>query len=219
MYFIYYLAIQLIGVIFEFELLMGKKTRKEREKKRESFAATRSRQKQKNMLITIGILSGVAVIVGISAYNFATSQASVPGAPPGAGVLGDEHVHASMLVRIFGDKFDFATPAYQIKSSWIHFEAQDGTTIHRHSTGVTLGYLFDTLNLGLDEECFVFSDGRQFCTNEDYSLKFYINRELVSDIREYVFEDKDRVLISYGNEDSEKIEEQLAEVDLQSILA
>ena len=154
---------------------MGKKSRKERVEKRESFAATRTKQKRKNMLITMGILSGVAAIVGYSAYDFATSQANVPGAPPGSGVLGDEHVHASMLVRIFGDKFDFTTPAYQIKSSWIHFEGQDGTTIHRHSTGVDLGYLFDTLSIGLDEECFVFSDGRAFCTNEDYSLKVYIN--------------------------------------------
>ncbi len=217
MYFIYYLAIQLIGVIFEFELLMGKKTRKEREKKRESFAATRGRQKQKNRLITIGIFAGVAVIVGISAYNFVTSQASVPGAPPGGGLLGDAHDHASMLVRIFGDKFDFATPAYQIKSSWIHFEGQDGNTIHIHSTGIAAGFLFDSLNLGLDEECFVFADGRNFCTNEDYTLKFYINHELVTDIREYVFKDLDRILISYGNENSEQIGEQLAEADTQSI--
>ena len=34
-------------------------------------------------------------------------EANVPGAPPGAGALGDEHVHASVLVKIFGDKFDF----------------------------------------------------------------------------------------------------------------
>jgi len=197
---------------------MGKKSRKERVEKRESFAATRSRQKQKNMLITIGIFAGVAAIVGYSAYSFVTSQANVPGAPPGSGVLGDEHVHASMLVRIFGDKFDFTTPAYQIKSSWIHFEGQDGTTIHRHSTGVDLGYLFDTLSIGLDEECFVFADGRAFCTNEDYSLKVYINHEPVTDIRENVFRDGDRILISYGNETPEQIEEQLAEVDAQSIL-
>ncbi|MFB5597778.1 MAG: protein-disulfide isomerase, partial [Nitrosopumilaceae archaeon] len=120
---------------------MGKKKRQEREEKRESFAATRGRQKRKNMLIAIGVLAGIAAVVGISAYNFATMQGNTPGTPPGAGTLGDEHVHSSMLVKIFGDKFDFSLPAYQIKNSWIHFEAQDGSTIHRHSTGVTTGYL------------------------------------------------------------------------------
>ena len=118
---------------------MGKKTRKEREEKRESFASTRTKQKRKNMLMAAGVFAVIAVIVGYSAYNFATGGTNVPGAPPGAGVLGDEHEHVSVLVRVFGDKFDFSGPAFQIKNSWIHFEAQDGTTIHRHSSGVTMG--------------------------------------------------------------------------------
>jgi len=146
-------------------------------------------------------------------------QTNVPGAPPGAGALGDEHEHASILVRIFGDKFDFSGPAFQIKSSWIHFEAQDGTTIHRHSSGVTTGYLFETLGITIDDQCYVFPDGRQFCTNEDYTLKYYVNHEQVSDISEYVFEDGDRILITYGNETPDEIEEYLAELDAQPIVA
>ena len=74
-----------------------------------------------------GILALIAVIVGYSSYVFVTMDSNVPGAPPGAGKLGDEHVHSSLLVRIFGDKFDFAVPSYQIKSSWIHFEDSDGS--------------------------------------------------------------------------------------------
>ena len=144
-------------------------------------------------------------------------DANVPGAPPGAGKLGDAHEHASLLVRIFGDKFDFSVPSYQIKSSWIHFEESDGTTIHRHSTGVELGYLFDTLNIGIDSECYRFPDGRQFCTNEDNSLKYYINHQIVDNISNYVFEDGDRILISFGNETPEQIEEQLIELDSQII--
>ena len=41
--------------------------------------------------------------------------------------------------------FDFSAAAYQVESNWIHFEAQDGTTIHRHSSGVTMGDLFESL--------------------------------------------------------------------------
>ena len=198
---------------------MGKKSRKVREEKRESFAAKRTKTKRKNMLIAGGIFAAVAVIVGISVYNFMNMTATTPGAPPGAGTLGDEHVHASMLVRIFGDKFDFSLPAYQIKSSWIHFEAQDGSTIHRHSTGVTLGFLFETLNIGLTEDCYIFPDGRQFCTNEDFTLRYYVNHQQVPSINDYVFEDGDRLLIVYGNEDQAQIDQYLAEVDGQAILA
>ncbi len=198
---------------------MGKKTKKEREEKRDSFAAQRSKQKRKNILMAAGVFAVVAVIVGYSAYNFATMQSNAPGTPPGAGMLGDEHEHASMLVKIFGDKFDFSAPAYQVKNSWIHFEGRDGNTIHRHSSGVTLGYLFETLGIGLTDKCYNFPDGRQFCTNDDYSIKFFINHEQVPDIRDYVLSEGDRILISYGSENSTQIEQQLEELDAQAILS
>ena len=198
---------------------MGRKAREERQERREDVVAKRTQAKRKTTLMAAGILALIAVIVGYASFVFITQvdSDSVLGAPEGAGKLGDEHVHSSVLVRIFGDKFDFAVPSYQIKNSWIHFEDSDGTTIHRHSTGVTLGFLFDSLNIGIDNKCFVFPDGRQFCTNEDYSLKYYINHQPVSDIREYVFEDGDRILISFGSETPDEIEDQLFELDAQII--
>ena len=104
---------------------MGKKIRDERREKREDYASTRSRNKRKTNLIAAGILALIALIVGYASYEFVTMDVDIPGAPPGAGVLGSEHEHASLLVRIFGDKFDFSVPSYQIKSSWIHFEESD----------------------------------------------------------------------------------------------
>ncbi len=77
--------------------------------------------------------------------------------------------------------------------------------------------MFENLRIGIDSECYIFPDGRQFCTNEDYSLKYYINHQLVKDIWDYVIEDGDRILITYGNETPEQIEEQLMEIDSQII--
>ena len=196
---------------------MGRKNREERREKREDYAAKITKNKRKSNLMAAGILTLVALIIGYSGYVFVTMDADVPGAPPGAGRLGGEHEHASLLVRIFNDKFDFSVPSYQIKSSWIHFEESDGTTIHRHASGVALGYLFDTLNIGINNECYMFPDGRNFCTNEDYSLKYYINHQIVKDINDYVFEDGDRILITYGSETPEQIEVQLIELDSQII--
>ena len=196
---------------------MGRKIREERQEKREDYAAKISRNKRKSNLMAAGILTLIALIIGYSGYVFVTMDSQIPGAPPGAGKLGGEHEHASLLVRIFADKFDFSAPTYQIKSSWIHFEESDGTTIHRHASGVTLGYFFDTLNIGINDECYLFPDGRNFCTNEDYSLKYYINHKIVKDINDYVFEDGDRILITYGSETPEQIEEQLIELDSQII--
>ncbi len=199
---------------------MGKKSRKERVEERESFAAKRSREKRKSLLMAAGIFGIIAVIVGYSAFTFITMQSAIPGAPPGAGTQGDEHEHISLLVRLFGDKFEFSSPAYQIKSSWIHFEGSDGDTIHRHSSGVKMGYLFETLGLTLTDECFVFKSQegqRPFCTDDNFSLKFYINHQQVDSILDYVGQENDGILISYGNETPEEIEEQLQELDTQII--
>ncbi|MDC0169567.1 protein-disulfide isomerase [Candidatus Nitrosopelagicus sp.] len=196
---------------------MGKNRREKREEEREGFASKRSSQYRMRNLKALGILSMIGVIVAFACYEFVTSTNNVPGAPENAGKLGDEHIHASLLVSVFGDKFDFSTPNYQVKTPWIHFENQDGDTIHRHSTGVELEFLFNSMSVGVDENCFVFPDGRQFCNNEDYSLKFYINQQLVKDIRQYVIQEDDRILITYGNEDQLAIDKQLAELNAQAI--
>ena len=196
---------------------MGKNRRERREEEREGFAAKRTAQYRSRNLKAVGILSAIGVIVAFACVEFITSGNNVPGAPENAGRLGDEHIHASLLVKIFGDKFDFSTPNYQIQTSWIHFENSDGDTIHRHSSGVELEFMFNSMKIALDDKCFVFPDGRQFCTNEDYSLKFYVNGQKVDDIRYYVVQEDDRILISYGNESQEQIDKQLSELNAQTI--
>jgi hypothetical protein len=195
---------------------------KEIKERKESFADRQSRQKRKNMLIGLGVLAVVAVIVAYASFTFIEKSTSSPlGGPPGAGKLGDEHEHASMLVRIFGDKFDFSLPAYQVKSPWIHFEGGDGNTVHRHASGVSIGFLFDSLKIGFDDECFIFPDRtpeHTFCTNDDYSLKFYVNHEKVTSLENYVLNEDDRILISYGNENQTQIDTQLRELDNQAII-
>jgi len=184
---------------------MGRKERKEREEKRDNYATKRSSEKRRKMLITIAVLAVIVVIVGYAVWEFINMSQTVPGGPEGAGALGSDHSHVSLLVKVFGDTFDFSLPAYQIKTSWIHFEGGDGTTIHKHAKGVKMGYLFQSLKLQLDDKCFVFQDGRQFCTNEDYILNIYVNGEKVNDIRNYEPMDKDRILIAYGAETPEEI--------------
>jgi len=145
-------------------------------------------------------------------------EATPTSRPENAGALDSDHVHVAIIVNIFGDEFDFSAPSYQIKSSWIHFEGRDGSTIHKHATGVTYGYLFETLSLGLDKECFVFQDGRSFCTNEDYTLRFFINGEQHTDIRYHEGMEGDKVLILYGGQTSEEVEKVLNELEKQTII-
>ena len=196
---------------------MGKKSKEERAQKRESYSDKMSREKLRFKLIALGIVVGVAAVLGYTGYIFYQNtfegNQNIPGAPPGAGILGGEHEHAAMNVIIFKDEFDFSTPAYQVKSPYIHFEGNNGETVHRHAANVTMGYLFDTLQIGLTDDCYVFPDKREFCTNNDYNLKFFVNHEPIQSIRNHVLKQNDRILISYGNENSTEISEQLARVD------
>ena len=197
---------------------MGRKERRDREQKRENYAAKYSSEKRKHTLIAIAVFAVIAVIVGYSVFLFSTMTQTAPGGPENAGALGSAHTHTAIVVNIFGDEFDFSAPAYQIKSSWIHFEGRDGSTIHKHATGVTLQFLFDSLLLGVDDQCFVFQDGRSFCTGDEYDLKFFINGEQVSDIRDYEVREGDRILTLYGSQTSEEIQAILLKLDGQELV-
>ena len=129
-----------------------------------------------------------------------------------------EHAHASILVVTFGDRFGFSGPSFQMQNDCLHFESQDGTTVHRHMPGVTTDFLFATLGIWIDEDCYIFPDGHEFCTNEDYILRYHVNGNRVDTISDYVFDDRDRTLITYGNEGPEQINEYLAELNRQPIV-
>ncbi len=156
---------------------------------------------------------------GKNDYEFWVNDKPKPGTPPDAGPLAGVHEHSSILVKIFGDKFDFSNSGYQIKNPYIHFEGNDGNTIHRHADNVSIGFLFDTMNLQLTDECLVFSDGRSFCSNDEYLLKFYINDKQIDSLKDYVLFQGDRVLISYGPESEDEINIQLEELNSQEILS
>lgn len=194
---------------------MGKKDREDRVQERESFYEKRQKEQFKYKAIAIGVLAGIVAVLAISSYNFyeLSTHVTPQGVPPGAGPLGGIHVHAGLLTMIYDQQFDYSSPAYQLKSPYIHFEKDNGETLHLHAANVTLGFLYDTLKIGLDDKCFTFPDKRAFCTNDKYTLKFYINHHQVPDIRSYVFKDNDRILISYGNENETQISNQLARVD------
>ena len=198
---------------------MGRKERRDREQKRENFATKHSAEQRKQTLIAIGVFAVIAVIVGYSVILFVNmDQSTAPGGPENAGALGSAHDHAGILVKIFGDTFEFSGPSFQIKSPWIHFEGRDGSTIHKHATGVTLEYLFDSLSIGLDDQCYVFPDGKAFCTQEDYTLNFFINGEQVSDIKDHEVMEDDRILIVYGGETPEELDAYVLQLESQELI-
>jgi hypothetical protein len=198
---------------------MGENRDSRREKERENYASKQKSQKQKNTLIAGAVFAVVIAIIAFASYTYyekiAITGTQMSG-PPNAGKLGDEHEHAGILVRIFGDKFDFSLPDYQVKSPFIHFESQNGDTIHRHASNVPLGFLFQSIKVGFDDQCFIFPDKKPehtFCNNEDYQLQFYVNHQKVPTLSDYVLNEDDRILILYGNENQTQVDNYLMELD------
>jgi len=127
------------------------------------------------------------------------------------GELGSEHAHAQIFVVISGYTVDFSGPQYQLSSEYMHFENDEGGLIHRHATGVTLGFFFETMGIQLSENCFSYDEG-SYCTNSDHTLEFYVNAGKLDKLDSYVVQQGDRIVISYGNDSLSIIHDSLESI-------
>lgn len=134
------------------------------------------------------------------------------------GDLGSQHVHADLKVylngKVLGDDaleslaMDMSKKDNLMTSSFIHLDKgapapeKTGDVLHMHATGVPLWIWFESVGWKLDKDCLKTSAGK-YCTNAQNSLKFYVNEEQNSNYGEYVFNDLDQILISYGPKDEE----------------
>ncbi len=182
------------------EIFVGKQARKEKVQNRKNHAKSLASKKLKNKIIMFGILGFVVTIVGYSAFTFSENISNTPVPPSGMGKLGSEHTHQGISAMIFGELIDFSHPDFQVQDRRIHFEGGEGYTVHRHATGVPMGYFLETLGFRFDNDCISF-EGDNFCTGDDVnnSWKFFVNREPIDNIQEYVGDEDDRILITYGN--------------------
>ena len=99
---------------------------------------------------------------------------------------------------LYGELMDFSIPDYQVRDRMIHFEGQEGFTIHRHATGVSIGYFLETLGFRFDKDCISFDRG-DFCSDGNNSWRFFVNSEPIDSIQDYVGNEDSRILITYGN--------------------
>jgi hypothetical protein len=132
---------------------------------------------------------------------------------PVYGEVLEKQADAVVLVKIFGDEFTFEHPNYQMKNPHIFFADGDGNSIHRYHEDATMELLFNSMNIGIDHQCYVFPDGKAFCTTDEYSMKYFLNGKLVSDIRDHVVQNNDRILITFGGETDKQIQEYLSRLN------
>ena len=134
------------------------------------------------------------------------------------GAYNSEHVHAAFMMVVEGKQIDFSDSKYQLKSRFIHFENNDGTTLHRHAKGVPFGDFLKSVGMDIVGRCLLLGDGSKHCDQDGSRLRFFLNRTEISSIVDYVIQDKDRLLIIYGNETDAQIESRLADLQERTII-
>ncbi|HVE37645.1 MAG TPA: hypothetical protein VNA18_05575 [Nitrososphaeraceae archaeon] len=188
------------------------KPRKERDD-RSYFAVTRKRR-NRNLMI---IVPAVIVLLGIMAYAVTVYSGHTERPGQNFGPLGSEHVHAAFAVKINGEKLDFSQEKYQVRSQYMHVENNDGNTLHRHATGVPVGEFFNSVGMNITDNCFTLEDKTSYCTKENSNLELYVNGNKTNSIANYVFNEDDRILIVYGNNNAIETQQDLDALRLTEI--
>ncbi len=138
------------------------------------------------------------------------------------GKLDSAHIHADWKVYINSEPLDFTGKDHMTGmksgssvSSFIHVDSgapapeKIGDILHMHAKGVFLWIFFESLGMKFNKDCLTIESGEKYCNDGTNTLKFYVNGELNSEFENYVFNDLNKILISYGDETGEELQQQL----------
>lgn len=126
--------------------------------------------------------------------------------------LEDEfHIHADFLV-ILNDtilnfsKEKFMSELHNEQHTHVHLHDMNGKVIHFHEKNITLEIFFKSLNIHLNESCFIKYNNISYCQDNTNSLQMFVNGEENKKMQNYVAEDLDRILILFGNYSNDEID-------------
>ena len=127
------------------------------------------------------------------------------------GPLGSQHICADFAIFVDGKQVFLNGSEFFERNPYLQQERPFAGMLHMHATNVPLKLFFDSIGWELSKDCLKM-EGKSYCTNQTHSLKFYVNRKRVEDLTFYVFKPWDKLLISYGNESEEEIQQQLDQI-------
>ena len=158
------------------------------------------------MRIENGLLALALAALAVAAVFFLYPKPSKE-----IGVLGGVHEHADFKLYLNGAAYNFSQEKFMSEkpgadnksralSNFVHLHDGDGEIIHKHASGVTLGFFFKSLKINFNSTCLVFDSGESFCNEGDKKIKLFVNGRPTAEFENYEINDLDRILISYGNE-------------------
>lgn len=179
--------------------------------KPQATAVARKPKLTSGKILTYGTI--LFVIAGIG-YLFFWALTGSLSPSTGIGPAGSTHIHQDFKVYINGNPIDFSQGKYQKPhlNAKVHLEGWDGDLIHKHATGVTMGFFLKSVSISFDKNCLAIDTGENYCNDGDSTLKFYINGKPNPEWENYDLKDGDKILVSYGNESEDEVKQQLSSI-------
>lgn len=156
---------------------------------------------------------------------------------PGCKLRQPIHEHADFALFIDGQQYDFNQPAMVSEEGesandvhpYLHIHPPRYTVVHVHLSASTWEEFFDSLGFtlkdatisGVDREsaCLAMPEGVKHCAGEGGKrLRFFRNGVEVDGIAANEIQDMERILITYGNESDDEVQQQLTAVTDQACI-
>lgn len=168
--------------------------------------------KSKWFIAIIALLLGAAIVLGI---RFATYKVAAV------------HYHANFALYINGNREEFKGIEYYsevemctlnntiLPSERAHMHDNVNDVVHVEDHAATWGQFFTNLGWTLGPNFIASPDGTIYAEKGDTKLHFILNGQDytgISSIQNTVIKDTDKLLVSYGNEDSATLNQQFATV-------
>ncbi len=160
-----------------------------------------------------GILLGTLILLVIRFATYTGPQAT--------------HYHANFAVYINGQREAFKDPAYYTEegacsagekiepTERAHMHDNINSVIHVHDHGVTWGQFFENLGWYVGPDFIQTRDGTMYKADDTNKLHVIINGDDLTGlaaITDQVIGDRDRLLLSFGNQTNTELQSQFASV-------
>lgn len=168
---------------------------------------TIQRVKESKLLSAVGyVLLGALLVMAIRLVTYSP--------------VAHTHYHANFAVYVNGQREEFKSPMYYQDVNTCSAEGSDNPkvrthmhdevndVIHVHAKAVTWGQFFENIGWSLSGSSLITKDGTVHTETDQNKLHIVLNGQDytgLGSIANRVIGDKDRLLISYGSEDMDKV--------------
>ncbi len=161
------------------------------------------------LILIASIIAGIYFLTRNTPSHTRSSTKAPPISPNNSPTPANIHYQAKFAVYTFGTFRIFSLPRYHNVSPDVYITADKPNTIQVKKRGTTWGDFFNSLPMGLTNECLITGTKDTLCSGTNGSLRFFVNDKEVSDFVNKEIKNGDKGLVTYGNSSAQVIKSQL----------